>query len=129
MTPPRLVVALSLAGLLAAACGERKRPGPPTITLEAPPGNVVTSPDTFLVGVHASDDNGLDSIIVSFLTDIRGIDAFEKLDYTDQLILTVPADHAVGEVLEIFGVARDLTGEVASTSVSVTVVDTGAVQR
>jgi hypothetical protein len=129
MTTPGLVVVLGLAAVLAAACGERQRPGPPTITLEAPPGNVVTSPDTFLVGVHASDDNGLDSIIVSFLTDIRGIDAFERLDYTDQVILTVPPGRAVGEVLEIFGVARDLTGELASTSVSVTVVDTGAVQR
>jgi hypothetical protein len=129
MTTPRLLVALGLVAMLAAACDERKRPGPPTITLEAPPGNVVTSPDTFLVGVHASDDNGLDSIIVSFLTDIRGIDAFERLDYTDQVILTVPPGRAVGEILEIFGVARDLTGELASTSVSVTVVDTGAVQR
>jgi hypothetical protein len=129
MTTPRLVVGLGLVAVLAAACGERQRPGPPTITLEAPPGNVVTSPDTFLVGVHATDDNGLDSIIVSFLTDIRGIDAFEKLDFTDQVILTVPPGRAVGEVLEIFGVARDLTGELATTSVSVTVVDTGAVQR
>jgi hypothetical protein len=129
MTTPRLVVVVGLGAVLAAACGERQRPGPPTITLEAPPGNVVTSPDTFLVGVHASDDNGLDSIIVSFLTEIRGIDAFEKLDFTDQVILTVPPGRAVGEVLEIFGVARDLTGELATTSVSVTVVDTGAVQR
>jgi hypothetical protein len=130
MSTIRVLAGLGLVALLATACGgERKRPGPPTLTLEAPPGNVVTSPDTFAVGLHASDDNGLDSIIVSFLSDVRGIDVFEKVDYTDYVIFAVPAGHVVGEVLQIVGVARDLNGERASTSISVTVVDTGGVQR
>jgi hypothetical protein len=123
------ITGLGLLVLLAAACGERKRPGPPSLTLDAPPESVVTSPDTFAVGIHASDDNGLDSIVVSFLDQVRGIDAFEELQLTDFVTFVVPSGYMPGTVLDIIGVARDLTGEQISTTVKVTVVDSTGAQR
>jgi len=129
MSATRLLAGVTLLVLMAAACGERKRPGPPSLTLDPPPGSVVTSPDTFAIGVHANDDNGLDSILVSFLDQIRGIDAFEKLELTDFVTFTVPSGYTPGTALKIIGVARDLTGEQVSTSVSVTVVDSSGAQR
>jgi hypothetical protein len=129
MSAPRLLVGAALLVALVAACGERKRPGPPSLTLDPPPGAVVTSPDTFAVGIHANDDNGLDSILVSFLDQVRGIDAFEELQLVDFVTFVVPSGYAPGAVLDIIGVARDLTGGQVSTTISVTVVDSSGAQR
>jgi len=116
----RAVVLAALAGL--GACGgERPRPGPPLLTLDLPPGNVVTSPDTFIVWVQAQDDNGIDSLIVSFLDQIRDVAAFNETDVLDGVFFTVPAGREVGELIEIFAYARDLVGASSRTSTSVTV--------
>jgi len=115
--------ALVVAGLTAlVACGgDRPRPGPPLLTLEMPPGNVVTSPDTFIVWVHAQDDNGIDSLIVSFLDQIRDVPAFNEIDVTDGVFFIVPEGREVGEILEVFGYALDLVGARTRMSATVTV--------
>jgi hypothetical protein len=105
------------------ACGEdRLRPGPPALVLEMPPGSVVTSPDTFVVGIYARDDNGLDSLGVTFLDQARDIPVFDDVEVVDGVFFIVPAGYVVGEVLEVRGVARDLVGERTTATGSVTVV-------
>lgn len=116
----RAFVLAALAGL--GACGgDRPRPGPPLLTLELPPGNVVTSPDTFVVWVRAQDDNGLDSLIISFLDQIRDVPAFNETDVVDGVFFTVPPGREVGELLEVFAYARDLVGAGSRVTTSVTV--------
>lgn len=124
MSAVRALGVLLLAAV-AAACGDRKRPGPPQLTLELPTDNVVTSPDTFLVRVQAHDDNGLDSVTVTFLNDIRAIPAFDEFDVTDAVIFNVPTGRTPGEALEVFGYARDLLGD-RTTVVETLTVATGA---
>ena len=105
-------VAVAVALIASAACGgDRQRPGPPTLELGLPPGKLVTSPDTFAVSIRAQDDNGLDSVVVSFLGDVRSLSVFNEFEVADIVIFTVPAGTAVGDTLEMFGYARDLVGE------------------
>jgi hypothetical protein len=112
-----------LAALLLAACtGERQRPGPPVISLELPIGHVVASPDTFAVGVHAQDDNGLDSVVVIFLGEQREVFAFNEVEVSDFVFLTVPAGRIVGELVEVQAFARDLVGARTVTSATLTIV-------
>lgn len=107
---------------LLSACGEdRLRPGPPTLVLEMPPGSVVTSPDTFVVGIYARDDNGLDSLVVRFLDQVRDISVFNEIEVVDGVFFVVPDGYTVGEVIEVSGFVRDLVGERTSVTGSVTV--------
>jgi len=100
-----------LALALAAACtGNRARPGPPELALELPIGNVITSPDTFAVGVVARDDNRLDSVIVTFLGESREVFAFNEIEVADYVFFVMPPGHVVGEVVEVEAFARDLLG-------------------
>lgn len=121
MIPARAATLLVAAGLVVACGGDRPRPGPPAIQLEMPPGNVVTSPDTFVVWVYASDDNGLDSLIISFLDQIRDIPVFNEIDVVDGVLFAVPAGYNVGELLEVTGMARDLVGGRTVVQATVTV--------
>jgi hypothetical protein len=119
--PPALGLLLGLAAL--AACGEdRMRPGPPTLVLQLPPGSVVTSPDTFGVRVYARDDNGLDSLVITFLDQVRDISLFNEIEVLDGVFFIVPGGYVVGEVLEVRGLVRDITGERTTVTSSVTVV-------
>jgi len=102
--------------------GERARPGPPSLTLQLPPGNVVATPDTFAIQVFARDDNGLDSLIVRFLDQTRDVPAFNEREVTDVVLFVVPEGLAVGEVIDVQGYARDLVGERTLVTSSVTVV-------
>jgi hypothetical protein len=120
---PPVLAAAGLAVLAAAACtGDRQRPGPPSIELELPVGHVVTSPDTFAVGVRARDENGLDSVVVTFLGDRREVFAFNELEVSDYVFFFVPAGRTVGDVVEVQGFARDLVGGRTVTSGTLTIV-------
>jgi hypothetical protein len=117
------LAAAGLAALALAACpGDRPRPGPPTIRLELPVGQVVTSPDTFVVGVRARDDNGLDSVVVTFLEERRDLSAFNEIEVADYVFFTVPAGRIVGEVVEVQAFARDLVGGRSDTTATLTIV-------
>jgi hypothetical protein len=118
----RWTCALAALAALAACGGQRERPGPPSLTLEPPPGNVVTSPDTFAVQVRASDANGLDSVVVVFLNQRREIPSFNEQDLVDVVLLVVPEGLVVGQLLDLQGYARDLQGERTTVTTSVTVV-------
>jgi hypothetical protein len=121
MKTTRVAAAVLLLAL--AACAEdRLRPGPPSLTLEMPPGNTVTSPDTFFVGVRAHDDNGLDSVTVTFLGVTVEVPAFDEVDVLDAVRFTVPEGHTPGELLAVEGYAKDRVGDRTTTSGSVTVV-------
>lgn len=118
---------LACAALSIAGCAEdRLRPGPPSLQLEPPPGSVVASPDTFAVGVYARDDNGLDSIVVTFLGQQREIDGFGDIELVDAVIFTVPEGLAVGELVEVEGYARDLAGGRTFATLSLTVIAPGS---
>jgi len=115
--------ATGLVTLLLAACaGDRQRPGPPELVLELPVGHVVASPDTFVVGVVARDDNGLDSVAVTFLGERRDIFAFSEIEVADFVFFVVPAGRIVGEVVEIQAFARDLVGGRTVTTGTLTIV-------
>lgn len=115
--------AAGLAGLVLAACaGERQRPGPPAIRLELPIGHVVASPDTFTVGVRAQDDNGLDSVVVTFLGEQREVFAFNEFEVSDVVFFTVPEGRIVGELVDVQAFARDLVGARTETSATLTIV-------
>lgn len=116
-----VLLALAALGALAACDADRLRPGPPALALEMPPGNVVTSPDTFLVGIVARDDNGLDSLVITFLDQVRDVAVFDDIEVVDGVFFVVPEGYAVGEVLEVSGLARDLVGERTTVTASVTV--------
>jgi len=118
---PGAVILLAGLATLAACGGERLRPGPPSLELQVPVGNVVTSPDTFFVRVYVHDDNGLDSVVVSFLDQVRDIFVFNETDVVDGVFFVVPESLPVGEVLEVAGWARDIGGELTTTTTSVTV--------
>lgn len=96
---------------LAAACtGDRARPGPPELALELPVGNVITSPDTFAVGVVARDDNRLDSVVVTFLGQPREVFAFNEIEVADYVFFVMPPGYVAGELVEVQAFARDLLG-------------------
>jgi hypothetical protein len=116
-------LAAGLAALALAACaGDRPRPGPPTITLELPVGHVVASPGTLAVGVRARDDNGLDSVVVTFLGEQREISAFTDIEILDVVFFSVPAGRVVGELVDVQAFARDLVGGRTTTSGTLTIV-------
>lgn len=114
------IVLLALA--LAACAGDRQRPGPPELVLELPVGHVVASPDTFAVGVVARDDNGLDSVVVTFLGERRDVFAFNEIEVIDFVFFIMPPGRIVGEVVEIQAFARDLVGGRTVTTATLTVV-------
>jgi hypothetical protein len=119
----RRLAALGLAALALAACaGDRPRPGPPSIQLELPVGQVVASPDTFAVGVTARDDNGLDSVVVTFLGERREVFAFNEIEVSDFVFFIVPEGRIVGELVEVQAFALDLVGGRTVTSASLTIV-------
>lgn len=112
-----------LAALALAACTpDRPRPGPPSISLELPVGHVVASPDTFIVGVRARDDNGLDSVAVTFLGVRHDIFAFNEIEVVDFVFLAVPEGRVVGELVDIQAFALDLVGGRTTTSATLTIV-------
>jgi hypothetical protein len=117
-------IAWALVGalLIAACAGDRQRPGPPTISLEVPTGNVVASPDTFPVRVRAHDDNGLDSVVVSFLGERRDLFAFSETEVVDVVFFAVPEGRVVGEIVEVQAYALDLVGGRAITSATLTII-------
>jgi hypothetical protein len=126
--PPVLPALVALAAL--AACdAERLRPGPPALVLEMPPGNVVTSPDTFVVGIVARDDNGLDSLVITFLDQVRDVFVFDEIEVVDGVLFVMPEGYAVGEVLEVSGFARDLVGERTTVTATVTVASDAPASR
>jgi hypothetical protein len=121
--PIRILAAAGALALVLAACtGDRRRPGPPTVSLELPAGSVVASPDTFAVGVTARDDNGLDSVVVTFLGVRRDVFAFNEIEVTDYVFFFVPEGRTVGEIVEVQAFARDLMGGRTVTSATLTIV-------
>jgi hypothetical protein len=117
-----LALTLVAATAVAACGGDRQRPGPPTISIEVPPGNVVASPDTFAVGVRARDDNGLDSVVVSFLGERRDVFAFSETEIVDAVFFIVPEGRIVGEIVEVQAYALDLVGGRTLTSATLTII-------
>ncbi|HEX9633739.1 MAG TPA: hypothetical protein VGA02_14855 [Gemmatimonadales bacterium] len=119
---PRLLAAGLTALALAACTPDRPRPGPPSITLELPVGHVVASPDTFAVGVRARDDNGLDSVVVTFLDERREVFAFNEIEVVDFVFFIVPEGRIVGELVDVQAFALDLVGGRTTTSATLTII-------
>lgn len=121
---PSAASALAFALLaIAAGCAEdRLRPGPPTLTIEPPSGNVVTSPDTALIIVLARDDNGLDSVTVTILGRTEEVDAFDRREAEGVFLWPIPGGFLPGEVIEIAAYAKDLVGDRTTATASVMVV-------
>ena len=119
----RTGLAILLGAATALACGaDRQRPGPPILTLTLPDGRVATSPDTISITVRAHDDNGLDSVVVAVLDDVRSLPAFNEFDVFDVLVFAVPGGLAAGDTLVVRGYARDLVGERTFVNDTLTIV-------
>jgi hypothetical protein len=84
---------------------------------------MVFSPDTLPFMVHASDPNGLDSVVVSFLGEVEELGAFDQLEVTGVLQWPIPAGITTGTVLTIFARAKDFSGQATEAQATVTVVD------
>lgn len=127
---------LGLLGLVAAAAWlagcttDRLRPGPPSLTIELPPGATVFSPDTLGLVVRAHDDNGLDSVTVTILGRTEEVlDAFNNVDALGAFLWPIPGGLTPGELVEITGYAKDLVGDRTTVTTSVTVIARPAVRR
>lgn len=116
-----VVSALCVPALLTCS-PERLRPGPPTLSLELPAGDEVTSPDTIAVRIRASDPNGLDTVSVGLRDQFVTLSAFASTELSELVLLRVPDSLQVGTVVTIFGAAADLSGQLARTSRDLTVV-------
>jgi hypothetical protein len=127
--------ALREAGLVAAAVWlaacrtDRLRPGPPSLSIELPPGATVFSPDTLGLVVRAHDENGLDSVTVTILGRTEEADAFNQVDAVDVFLWPIPEGLTPGELVEIRGYAKDLVGDRTTVTTSVTVVALPPAQR
>lgn len=114
---------LVLLGAMFAACpGERARPGPPTISLEVREGGTVFSPDTLPVVVRATDPNGIETLTVRLLDEVREPETDLRREVIAVVQLAVPGGLPPGSEIEILAHATDLTGQTASTRDTVTVI-------
>lgn len=124
--PGSRLTALALGALVVgagAACSpDRLRPGPPSLVIEVPEGNTVTSPDTMPMRVYVRDDNGLDSVTVSLRDLTVEINAFDRVEYADIIEWPIPEGLLPGDLLTFIGYAKDLVGERTSITTTVTVV-------
>ena len=126
---------LGLASLaVAAACldgciSDRLRPGPPSLSIELPPGATVFSPDTLGLAVRAHDDNGLDSVTVTILGRTEEANAFNRVDVVDGFLFPIPEGLIPGQLVEITGYAKDLVGDRTTVTTSVTVIARPATRR
>lgn len=111
-----------LLSVLCACAEDRLRPGPPSLILELPVGATVTSPDTFAIGVYARDDNGLDSVTVTFLGVTVEVTAFDEVEVVDAVLFTVPEGRLPGELLTVTAYAKDLVQERTNVTETLTVV-------
>jgi hypothetical protein len=123
-------VGLVAAAVWLAACGtDRLRPGPPSLSIELPPGATVFSPDTLGLVVRAHDENGLDSVTVTILGRTEEADAFNQVDAVDVFLWPIPEGLTPGELVEIRGYAKDLVGDRTTVTTSVTVIARPAAGR
>jgi hypothetical protein len=111
-----------MAAWLGGCKTDRLRPGPPSLSIDLPPGATVFSPDTLGIAVRAHDDNGLDSVTVTILDRTEAVNAFNEVDVVDGLLWPIPEGLTPGELIEIRGYAKDLVGDRTTVTTSVTVV-------
>jgi hypothetical protein len=120
------VTALAALTAASAACsGERLRPGPPSVALELPDGNTVTSPDTIGVRVRANDPNGLDTVSVALRDGIITLQAFASTELVELVFVQIPTDLPIGTSLTLVATAADLSGLTAQATATLTVVENG----
>jgi hypothetical protein len=125
---------LGVLGLIATAAwlggckSDRLRPGPPSLTIELPPGATVFSPDTLGLVVRAHDDNGLVTVTILGRTE-DVLDAFDNVDAVGVLLWPIPDGLTPGLLVEITAYAKDLTGDRTTTTASVTVVARPSARR
>lgn len=113
---------LWLLAAVAACDGDRLRPGPPELLLTGPEAGTVFSPDTIIIGIHAADANGLDSVVVSYLGQVTTISAFAQAEIDDFTFFFIPEGLAPSQQVVINGTAADLTGQTTVEMLNLTVV-------
>jgi hypothetical protein len=125
------VLGLAATAVWLGGCkSDRLRPGPPTLTIELPPGATVYSPDTLGLVVRAHDDNGLDSVTVTILGRTEEVlGAFNEMDAVGVFIWPIPDGLPPGTLVEILARAKDLVGDRTTTTASVTVIARPAMHR
>jgi hypothetical protein len=74
------------------------------------------------VGVRARDDNGLDSVVVTFLDERREVFAFNEIEVVDFVFFIVPEGRIVGELVDVQAFALDLVGGRTTTSATLTII-------
>ncbi len=123
MSKGRIFAAAVLASAVATCSPDRLRPGPPSVSIEVRQGSTVFSPDTLPILIVATDPNGLETLIVSFLGNAQEIATGNEVEVISVLSWPIPADLVPGRLLTIVARATDLTGQATTTEATVTVIE------
>lgn len=131
MSKGRIFAAAVLAGAVVACSPDRLRPGPPSVSIEVRQGSTVFSPDTLPILIVATDPNGLETLIVSFMGPAQepvgigqlSIETGDKVEVIAPLSWPIPTGLVPGELLTIVARATDLTGQATTTEATVTVIE------
>ncbi len=123
MSKGRIFAAAVLAAAVATCSPDRLRPGPPSVSIEVRQGSTVFSPDTLPILIVATDPNGLETLIVSFLGPEQKIDTGDEVEVIAVLSWPIPTGLAPGQLLTIVARATDLTGQATTTEATVTVIE------
>jgi hypothetical protein len=125
--PGGVRLVLGLCAFLLACTDPRARPAPPTIRVFAAAGLRLTSPGAVLASIHATDVQGLDSVVVSLrstFSALEGDSTFLLPDTTAQttnVVWQVPSGVPTGTRVVLLGTAYNLIGFAARDSIVLTV--------
>ena len=123
MSKGRIFAAAVLAVAVATCSPDRLRPGPPSVSIEVRQGSTVFTPDTLPILIVATDPNGLETLIVSFLGVAEEIETRDEVEVIGVLSWPIPAGLVPGRLLTIVARATDLTGQATTTEATVTVIE------
>ena len=115
-------VALSVLLLLGACAPDRGRPGPPSINIEVRAGSTVYSPDTLPFTVTATDTDGLDSLLVTFLDSTVSVQTSFQSEAQRSFRWPVRSGMVAGRLLPLSARATDVRGLATVNSVNLTVI-------
>src|ERR1051326_739893 len=113
---------LLILSLLTTCAPDRGRPGPPSINIAVRAGSTVYSPDPLPFTVTASDTDGLDSLLVTFLDSTVSVQTSFESEVQKSFLWPIRPGMVAGRVLALSARATDVRGLVSVNSVNLTVI-------
>ena len=115
-------VRISVLLALFACAPDRGRPGPPSLNIAVRAGSTVYSPDTLPFSVTATDTDGLDSLLVTFLDSTVSVQTNFQSQVQQSFRWPVRSGMSAGRLLALSARATDVRGLVTVNSVTITVI-------